>query len=75
MLPSNLNLRIGKTAGYNNKILIRNKDMKSGSNRNASKAKAKFRSPMSTSEAFAITKMPEMKSSNKPIKVLVKQCK
>ena len=33
MLPSNLNLSIGKTKGYNNKILVSNKDMKIGSNR------------------------------------------
>ena len=34
MLPSNLNLSIGKTKGYNNKILVSNTDMKIGSNRN-----------------------------------------
>ena len=28
MLPSNLNLSIGKTKGYNNKILVSNTDMK-----------------------------------------------
>ena len=33
MLPSNLNLNIGKTKGYNNKILVSNTDMKIGSNR------------------------------------------
>ena len=33
MLPSNLNLSIGKTKGYNNKILVSNTDMKIGSNR------------------------------------------
>ena len=33
MLPSNLNLNIGKMAGYNNKILISNTDMKIGSNK------------------------------------------
>ena len=32
MLPSNLNLSIGKTKGYNNKILVGNTDMKIGSN-------------------------------------------
>ena len=33
MLPSNLNLNIGKTKGYNNKILVSNTDMRTGSNR------------------------------------------
>ena len=31
MLPSNLNLNIGKTKGYNNKILVSNTDMRTGS--------------------------------------------
>ena len=33
MLTSMLNLSIGKTKGYNKKILVSNTDMKSGSNR------------------------------------------
>ena len=33
MLPSNLNLSIGKKKGYNYKILVSNTDMKIGSNR------------------------------------------
>ena len=33
MLPSNLNLSIGKTKGYNNNILVSNTGMKIGSNR------------------------------------------
>ena len=33
MLPSNLNLSIGKTKGYNNKVLVSNTDMKIGSNK------------------------------------------
>ena len=37
MLPSNLNLSIGKTKGYNNNILVSNTDMKIGSNRDISK--------------------------------------
>ena len=37
MLPSNLNLNIGKTKGYNNKILLRNTDIKIGSNRDINK--------------------------------------
>ena len=37
MLPSNLNLNIGKTKEYNNKILVSNVDMKIGSNRDINK--------------------------------------
>ena len=37
MLPSNLNLSIGKTKGYNNKILVSNTDMKIDSNRDINK--------------------------------------
>ena len=33
MLPSNLNLNIGKKKGYNNKILVSNAGMKIGSNK------------------------------------------
>ena len=33
MLPSNLNLNVGRTKGYKNKILVSNTDMKIGSNR------------------------------------------
>ena len=33
MLPSNSKLGIGKTKGYNNKIVVSNTDMKIGSNR------------------------------------------
>ena len=37
MLPSNLNLNIGKRKGYNNKILVSNTDMKISSNRDINK--------------------------------------
>ena len=37
MLPSDLNLNIGKTKGYDNKILVSNADMKTGSNRDINK--------------------------------------
>ena len=37
MLPSNLNLSIGKKKEYNNKILVSNKGMKIGSNRDINK--------------------------------------
>ena len=42
MLPSNLNLSIGKTKGYNNKILVSNTDMKIGSNRDINKDRKKM---------------------------------
>ena len=42
MLPSNLNLNIGKTKGYNNKILVSNTDMKIGSNRGIKKERKKL---------------------------------
>ena len=37
MVPSNLNLSIGKTKGYNSKILVSNTDMKIGSNRDTNR--------------------------------------
>ena len=37
MLPSNLNLNIGKTKRYNNEILVSNTDIKIGSNRGINK--------------------------------------
>ena len=42
MLPSNLNLNIGKTKGYNNEILVSNTDMKIGSNRDINKDRKKL---------------------------------
>ena len=42
MLPSNLNLSIGKKKGYNNKILVSNTDMKIGSNRDINKGHKKL---------------------------------
>ena len=48
MLPSNLNLNIGKTVGYNNKILVSNTDMKIGSNKHINKDHKKL--PMTPSE-------------------------
>ena len=37
MLPSDLNLSMRKTKGYNNNILVSNIDMKSGSNKDINK--------------------------------------
>ena len=43
MLPSNLNLSIEKTKGYNNKILVSNTGMKIGSNKDINKDHKKLR--------------------------------
>ena len=42
MLPSDLNLNIGKTKGYENKILVSNTCMKIGSNREINKGRKKL---------------------------------
>ena len=42
MLPSNLNLSIRKTKGYNSKILVSNTDMKIVSNRDINRDKRKI---------------------------------
>ena len=42
MLPSNLNLSIGKTKRYSNKILVSSTDMKIGSNRDINKDRKKL---------------------------------
>ena len=52
MLPSNLNLNIGKTKGYNNKILVSNTDMKTGSNRDMNKDHKKL--PVTLPNVFKI---------------------
>ena len=45
MLPSNLNLNIGKTKGYNNKVLVGNTDMKIGSNRDRNRDRKNLTPP------------------------------
>ena len=45
MLPSNLNIIIGKTKGYNNKILVSNTSMKIGSNRDINRDHKKLTPP------------------------------
>ena len=46
MLPSDLNLNVGKTKGYNIKILVSSTDMKIGSNRGINKDHKKLPSPV-----------------------------
>ena len=45
MLPSNLNISIGKTKGYHNKILVNNTSMKIGSIRDINKDHKKLTPP------------------------------
>ena len=45
LLPSNLSWSIGRTKGYNNKILVSNTDMKIGSNRDINRDHKKLASP------------------------------
>ena len=45
MLPSNLNLNIGKTKEYSKKILVTNKDMKIASNKEINKDHKKLPTP------------------------------
>ena len=45
MLPSNLNLNIGGTKGYNKKILVSNTDMKIGSNKDTNRDHKKLTPP------------------------------
>ena len=45
MLPSNLNLNIGRTKGYNNKILVSNTDTKIGSNKDINRDHKKLTPP------------------------------
>ena len=42
MLPSNLNLAIGKKEGYNDKILVSNTGMKIASNKDVNRDHKKF---------------------------------
>ena len=76
MLPNNLTLNIGKMAGYNNKILISNTDMKIGSNKDKlywlkfiienlstlTSTKAR-QSPLTSTKALAAPELHLMESS------------
>ena len=71
MLPSKLNLNIGKTKGYNNKILVSNTDMKIGSNRDINKDYKKLSPPepsKAAGVAHAAPKIHLMKSTDKSVK-------
>ena len=45
VLPNNLNLNIRQKEGYNNKIIVSNTDMKSGSNRDINRDHKKLTPP------------------------------
>ena len=73
MRPSNLNLSIGKTVGYNNKILISNTDMKIGFNKDINKDHKKSSVTRLGSEreegaAHGAPKMHLIRSTDKPNK-------
>ena len=76
MLPSNVNLSIENTAGYNNKTLISNTNTKISSNKNVSKTEIcykkfnKSRLPGTLVEAHAASQMDSMKTLDKSIKTL-----
>ena len=84
MLPSNSNLSVQKTAGYNSKLLISNTDMKTGSNRNTNNIEVHHqvytksrslvtllgsRTRTTQRESHAILEMHAVKSIEKSIKV------
>ena len=69
MLPSNLNLNIGKTKGYNNKILVSNTDMKTGSSRDINKDHKKLAPPEPDKAGRVANSAPKiMKGMDKPVK-------
>ena len=74
IIPSNLNLTIGKTSGYDNKTLINNIDLKIGSNTNTNKAKVSHQkstrswSPSIPPAAHATPEMQSMKTLDKSLK-------
>ena len=69
MLPSNLNLNIGKTKGYNNKILVSNTGMKIGSNRDINKDHQKLPPPEPGKTGGVTHDVPKMmKGTDKPVK-------
>ena len=56
MLPSNLNLAIGRKEGYNNKILVSNTDMKIGPNRDINNKRLPAAKPMARHDQLEVTR-------------------
>ena len=59
MLPSNLNLSIGKMKGYNNKILVSKTDMKTGSNRDINRDHKKLTPSYVPNTVIPVPKMTQ----------------
>ena len=59
MLPSNLNLSIGKMKGYNNKILVSKRDMKTGSNRDINRDHKKLTPSYVPNTVIPVPKMTQ----------------
>ena len=69
MLPSNLNLNIGKKKGYNNKTLVSNTGMKIDSNRDINKDHKKLTPPGLGKAGSVAHDAPKiMKGTEKPVK-------
>ena len=71
MLPSNLNLNIGKAKGCNKKILVSNTDMEIGSNRDINKDHKKLPQPEPSNAEGVVHATPKIhliKSTDKPVK-------
>ena len=69
MLPSNLSLNIGKTKGYNNKILVSNTDMKISSNRDINKDHKRLTPAEPGKTGDVAHDAPKMiKGTDKPVK-------
>ena len=59
MFPSNLNLSIGKMKGYNNKILVSKRDMKTGSNRDINRDHKKLTPSYVPNTVIPVPKMTQ----------------
>ena len=69
MLPSDLNLNIGKTKGSSNKILVSSTDIKIGSNRGINKDHKKLPPTVpGMTRGAAHESSKTMKSTDKPVK-------
>ena len=74
MLPSNLNLSIGKAKGYNNKILVSNTDMKIGSNRDINRDHKKLIQPVVSNTVIPVARHdPVAKTIPHNLKMLIEK--
>ena len=63
MLPSNLNLSIGKAKGHNNKLLVSNKDLKIGSNRDINRNHKKLAPPNVPNTVFSVARHDSVRTT------------